>query len=129
MKIEHVAIWVLDLELMKTFYVKNFNGKAGPKYYNATKQFSSYFITFASGCRLELMHKPKMVKSLNAVKEQELGLAHVAIAVGDKLKVNHLTYQLKQNGYTVLSEPRTTGDGYYESVVLDPENNQIEITI
>ncbi|MEL6143215.1 MAG: VOC family protein [Bacteroidota bacterium] len=129
MRIEHLAIWATDLEKMKTFYEKYFGAKAGGKYHNPSKNFTSYFLSFESGCRLELMHKPEIPANKNGVLEQYIGLIHFAIAVGSKEKVDQLTQELKSNGYKVIGEPRTTGDGYYESVVLDPEQNRIEITI
>lgn len=129
MKIEHLAIWVADLERMKIFYEKYFQAKPGEKYHNPKKQFESYFLSFSDGPRLELMCRPD-IKSVNKNNEQEFfGFAHIAISVGSKEKVNHLTEELRSNGIEVIGEPRTTGDGYYESVVLDPEGNRIEITI
>lgn len=129
MKIEHLAIWVRDLELMRKFYEDNFGAVSGDKYINQNKQFTSYFLSFDCGPRLELMHRPDIGKDLISKKEKEFfGLAHFAISVGSKECVNTLTVQLEQQGYKVLGPPRTTGDGYYESVVLDPEGNRIEIT-
>ncbi len=128
MKIEHVAIWVKDLEGIRTFYERYFEANAGEKYHNPKKNFTSYFLSFTSGSRLELMQQPDIISKFE--KENEfLGLTHLAISVGSKDKVNDLTAQIKKDGYTIIGEPRTTGDGYYESVVLDPEGNRIEITI
>ncbi len=129
MKIEHLAIWVQDLEKMKSFYEKYFDGKAGDKYHNPTKNFTSYFLSFNSGCRLELMHKPTIPKNLNDFISEYIGIIHFAISVGSKEKVDALTNQLRNDNFKVVGEPRTTGDGYYESVILDPENNRIEITV
>jgi len=129
MKIEHLAIWVKDLEIMKQFYETYFGGTAGAKYHNPTKKFTSYFLSFEQGCRLELMHKPSIPDNLNDIKRQYIGIIHFAISVGSKEKVNALTETLRTAGFTVAGEPRTTGDGYYESVVLDPEMNYIEITV
>ena len=126
MKIEHVAIWVNDLEGMRDFYKKYFNGEENSLYHNPKKQFESYFITFEGGARLELM---KRVVIEDALQTETLGYAHIAFSVGSKEKVNELTNTLREAGYAVLNGPRTTGDGYYESVVSDPEGNQIEITI
>ncbi len=126
MRIEHLAIWVKDLELMKQFYSDYFNAEAGKKYCNPKKNFSSYFLRFDSGSRLELMHRPKIMQESN---NNQLGLAHFAVSVGSKEIVDELTQTLKDKGYVITGEPRTTGDGYYESVVLDPEGNSIEITI
>tara|TARA_R110000765_G_scaffold73247_3_gene143180 strand:+ start:91 stop:477 length:387 start_codon:yes stop_codon:yes gene_type:complete len=128
MRIEHIAIWVTDLEMMRTFYERYFNALSGEKYYNPTKEFSSYFLRFTDGARLEIMHKPSIGKSSN-IDTIRTGFIHFAMSVGSKEKVNSLTDELRADGYTITGEPRTTGDGYYESVVLDPEGNQIEITI
>lgn len=129
MKIEHLAIWVKDLEKMRTFYENYFEGKAGEQYHNPTKNFYSYFLSFEEGCRLELMHKREVPENKNVIENQYIGIIHFAISVGSKEKVDSLTQELRQAGYSVVGEPRTTGDGYYESVVLDPEENRIEITI
>ena len=128
MKIEHLAIWVTDLETMKDFYQKYFDLKAGEKYINEKKQFHSYFLSFGdSGARLELMQMPN-IKSKTDQRGLDMGLAHFAISVGSKEKVNDLTERLRKDNFTIASEPRTTGDGYYESVFLDPEGNYVEIT-
>lgn len=129
MRIDHLAIWVNDLELMKGFYEKYFNGSAGEKYHNPKKKFNSYLIQFDTGCRLELMHKPTIPQNLNNLASENIGIIHFAISVGTKDEVDKLTDQLRGDGYKVKGEPRLTGDGYYESVILDPENNHIEITI
>jgi lactoylglutathione lyase len=126
MKIEHLAIWVQDLEKMKSFYSHYFDAEAGPKYFNTEKNFESYFLHLKEGCRIELMRIPHVRET---TKKEMLGLAHIAIAVGTKESVDSLTRKLKADGLSVSSEPRTTGDGYYESVILDPEGNRIEITI
>jgi len=126
MKIEHLAIWVQDLEKMKSFYRTYFGAEAGPKYFNVNKNFESYFLHFKEGCRIELMRIPHVNES---AEKEMLGLAHIAVSVGTKELVDRLTQKLKSDGYQVMSEPRTTGDGYYESVILDPEGNRIEITI
>jgi len=129
MKIEHLAIWVNDLEQMKNFYETYFAGTAGDLYHNTTKQFKSYFLSFDTGCRLELMHRPIIPKNINDLSKEYIGLIHFAISVGSKERVDELTEQLRVDGYEIAGEPRTTGDGYYESVVLDPEKNRIEITV
>jgi lactoylglutathione lyase len=126
MKINHVAIWVEDLEKMKLFYEKYFQATAGAKYHNPTKNFHSCFLTFDGGCRLELMYRPDIKKK---DKAESVGITHLAISVGSKDRVNSLTELLRIAGYAIVGEPRTTGDGYYESVILDPENNRIEITV
>ncbi|GGE93925.1 lactoylglutathione lyase [Chishuiella changwenlii] len=129
MRIEHIAIWVSDLELMKNFYETYFEMSSGKKYMNIAKHFQSYFLSFngLNKTRIELMHKPDLF--LNEFKRDMLqGFAHIAISVGSKEKVDDLTNKLRNDGYTVIGEPRTTGDGYYESIVEDPERNWIEIT-
>ena len=127
MKIEHLAIWVSDLEVSRTFYTTYFGAKSGEKYHNPKKNFTSYFLSFEGSPRLEIMHRPDITKILEAGQEV-LGLTHFAISVGSKNKVDDLTEQLREDGHIIVGEPRTTGDGYYESVVLDPEGNRIEIT-
>lgn len=128
MRIEHLAIWVTDLEASKDFYTSYFEASAGEKYHNPQKSFTSYFLRFESGSRLELMHRPDVAKLLE-VGQEVIGLTHFAISVGSKEKVDRLTERLRNDGYGIIGEPRTTGDGYYESVVLDPEGNRIEITV
>ena len=199
MKIEHMAIWVKDIDKVCEFYRKYFGGEVHPLYHNPAKQFTSRFITFKDGARLEIMHRPDInvgtlteskenidsktyvgtissiqsylnrlgnrtkyiwfcftrlirfhVKrpiasvatgsSLTGMTEHEdvglwrshspnTGFAHLAFSVGSKEKVDHLTQQMSDDGITIVGQPRTTGDGYYESVVLDPEGNRIEITV
>jgi len=129
MKIEHLALWVTDLEQMKSFYEKYFSAQAGERYHNPTKNFSSYFLSFSDGPRLELMHRPEIPESGYAQGSEYKGLIHFAISVGSKEKVDQLTEELRVAGHTIAGEARRTGDGYYESVVLDPEGNRIEITI
>ena len=128
MRIEHLAIWTKDLERLKAFYIKYFGATAGEKYENKNKQFESYFLAFESGARLELMYRPDIPESLNDPVRQFFGLIHVAFSVGSKAQVDALTARLKQDGYPVLDGPRQTGDGYYESCVLDADGNRLEIT-
>ncbi len=129
MRIEHLAIWTENLELVRDFYVTYFDMTCGEKYFNPIKGFSSYFLQFKdSATRIELMHRPDILQH-TGVKGQFNGLTHFAISVGSIEKVNQLTERLRNDGYTIHGEPRTTGDGYYESVILDPEGNLIEITI
>jgi lactoylglutathione lyase len=127
-RIEHVALWVKDLEKMKDFYLRYFDVNAGEKYTNPKKSYSSYFINFSDGCRLELMHLPDIL-DLPSSGEEYGGWAHIAISLGSKEKVLDLTEKLREDGFTVKGEPRYTGDGYFESVILDPENNPVELTI
>ena len=128
MKIEHIAIWTHDLESMRQFYLEYFELESNEKYYNPKKEFSSYFLSFKSGPRIELMHKPDIAKKLNELGTS-LGLTHFAISLGSKKHVDELTEKMKTNGVEIVGEPRTTGDGYYESVVADPEGNLIELTV
>lgn len=128
MKIEHIALWVNDLELMKEFYCNYFNGVANQKYVNLIKGFSSYFIRFDDGARLELMHTTTLTL-LPMSTIQSHGFTHLACSVGSKQLVDELTNRLRVAGMTILGESRVTGDGYYESVILDPEGNQLEITV
>ena len=128
MKIEHVAIWTRDIEKLKDFYVTYFDGVAGDKYTNHKKQFESYFIKFDSGARLEVMQMITIPSNLNDTINQYIGLIHIAISVGSVEKVNNLTDTLRKAGYRIVSEPRYTGDGYYESCILDSDGDRIEIT-
>jgi lactoylglutathione lyase len=127
MRIEHIALWVEDLEKMKEFYLKFFDTKCNNKYENPNKKFSSYFLSFDSGARIELMHKPDIIGDPEKIRE-ESGLAHFAVSVGSKEKVDALTNLIRENGHPIIGEPRITGDGYYECIVSDPEGNLIEIT-
>lgn len=126
-RIEHVAMWVDDLEATCTFYVRYFGATAGPPYHNPAKGFRSRFLTFSGGARIELMHTTALAPVVQAPGAQRMGLTHLAISVGDDAAVDVLTARLREDGFTVLDGPRRTGDGYYESVVLDPEGNRIEI--
>jgi len=128
MKIDHLALWTFDLERSRIFYEKYFDAKAGDKYFNPKKDFESYFLSFKDGCRLEIMQMPGVIP-LDRRGVQHIGLIHFAVSVGDKTAVDTLTEELRTDGYEVVGEPRMTGDGYYESVVLDPDGNRIEITI
>ncbi len=184
MKIEHIAIWVRDIDKVCEFYRKYFGGVVHPIYHNPTKQFTSRFITFDDSARLEVMHRldidfGKNVWTVTSLQSdthrsanekmraffrfltsavfhvkplqgecsahtcmgitepqevghkvsQHLGFTHLSFSVGSKEEVDHLTKQMSSEGVPVIDQPRTTGDGYYESVVLDPEGNRIEITV
>jgi lactoylglutathione lyase len=129
MRIEHMAIWTKNLEQLKSFYEDYFAAQAGEKYINPTKQFESYFLTFDSGARLELMRMPAIPASLDDPDRQFTGYIHLALAVGSEAQVDALTARLQQDGYRLLDGPRRTGDGYYESVILDPDGNRVEITV
>lgn len=128
MKIEHIAIWTRDIERMRAFYLKFFDLNANEKYHNPKKKFSSYFLSFKNGARIELMHQAD-IDEPNRKLKYKLGLTHFAISVGSKEKVDLLTERIRKSGHQVIGEPRTTGDGYYESVISDPEGNLIEITV
>jgi len=127
MKIEHLAIWVNDLELMKEFYLRFFDLQSNEKYHNPKKNFSSYFLSFPTGARLELMHRTDISERVEN-GDTKLGITHFAISLGSNEKVDVLTNTIRDAGYKIVGEPRTTGDGYYESVIADPEGNLIEIT-
>ena len=127
MKIEHVAMYVNDLEAARDFFVLYLEGKSNNGYHNPKTDFRSYFINFDDGARLEIMNKPAMSDQEKDVNRT--GFIHVAFSVGSPKKVDELTAKLKDNGFEVLSGPRTTGDGYYESCIISVEGNQIEITV
>lgn len=125
-KIEHIAMYVNNLEGAKEFFEKYFNAKSNEKYHNIKTGFQSYFLIFNGGARLEIMSKPDVAADDKALTKT--GYAHLAFCVGSRENVDNLTAQLKSDGYSVISGPRVTGDGYYESCVLGFENNLIEIT-
>lgn len=128
MKISHVAIWVNNLEAMKDFYVKYFQMTCNSKYKNPNKKFTSYFLSFKNvSAKIELMHQDDILP-FKGEKGRFTGMAHLAISAGSRQEVDILTERLRSNGYNVVSEPRITGDGFYESVVKDCEGNLIEIT-
>ncbi|WP_374600746.1 VOC family protein [Niveibacterium sp.] len=129
MKIEHVAIWAADLEAQRRFYETHFGATAGDRYHNTRKDFRSYFLRFADGARLELMAMPGIPASQDSVAAQRLGLIHLAFSVGSQEAVDQHHAQSVAEGLRVLDGPRWTGDGYYEYVLLDPEDNRIEVTI
>ena len=136
MNIEHIAIWVSDLEGMKAFYMRFFGMQSGNIYRNQKKQYSSCFLSFGSGARIELMHRPDIHGATDpgnrpgqaADRREQTGLSHLAITTGSREEVDRLTAALRKEGHIIAGEPRITGDGYYESVVLDPEGNRLEIT-
>lgn len=126
MKIEHIGMWVKDLELMRDFYAKFFKAEANDLYHNQKTGFKSYFLSFESGARLEIMTREDITSP--AGEGEWFGYAHLAFSVGSNEDVDALNNQLNQAGFETINGPRTTGDGYYEAVVLDPEGNRIEIT-
>lgn len=127
MKIEHVAMYVNDLEAARAFFIKYLGAVSNDGYHNKTTDFRSYFLTFDDGARLEIMHKPSMEDAEKTLTRT--GYIHIAFSVGSKEKVDEITEVLKRDGYEVVSGPRTTGDGYYESCIVGIEGNQIEITV
>ena len=128
MTLEHVAIWTSRLEDLKTFYIKYFQGTANDRYTNASKGFQSYFLHFQSGARLELMSMPSIPPNANDTLSQHEGIIHLAFGVDSMKEVDEKAMELKAAGFSILSGPRTTGDGYYEFETLDPDNNRIEVT-
>jgi lactoylglutathione lyase len=129
MRIEHIAMWTRDLERLVSFYRTYFGASVGERYVNAAKGFESRFLSFGGGARLELMRSSVPPPVLHEAGAQRMGLTHLALSVGSEEGVETLTARLRQEGYPVLDGPRRTGDGYYESVVLDPDGNRIEITV
>ncbi|MBR4545945.1 MAG: VOC family protein [Oscillibacter sp.] len=127
MKIEHVALYVNDLQAARDFFVNFLDGRSNDGYHNVKTGFRSYFVSFGDGARLEVMNKPDMTDAPKGLNRT--GFVHVAFSVGSKQKVDELTARLRESGYEVVSGPRTTGDGYYESCVVVIEGNQIEITV
>lgn len=129
MTIEHIAIWVRDLESMREYYCRFFGAISNQKYVNMGTSFESYFLAFENGARLEIMSRPDIPPNANdTVGAQHMGLIHLAFGVGDKIAVDQKAAELKENGFRILRGPRTTGDGYYEFETMDPENNRIEVT-
>jgi lactoylglutathione lyase len=129
MTLEHVAIWTNQLEKLKEYYVKYFQGNPNNKYTNSSKDFHSYFLSFASGARLELMTIPDIPGNPNnTMQKQHLGIIHLAFGVDTIEEVEEKAKQLQAAGFPILSGPRKTGDGYYEFETLDPDNNRIEVT-
>lgn len=127
MRIEHLALYAFDLEQMKSFFETYFGASPSELYHNTKTGFKSYFLSFDDGARLELMNRPELLS--NEKGGAYPGLDHLAFSVGSKEKVDQLTAVLKKDGYSIVSGPRTTGDGYYESCILGPEQIRIEITI
>lgn len=127
MRIEHIALYVNDLESARRFFVKYFEATSNDGYHNPQTDFRSYFLSFDNGARLEIMNKPNMSDLPKEINRT--GYAHIAFSAGSQEKVDALTAELKADGYKVISGPRTTGDGYYESCIIALEGNQIEITV
>lgn len=127
-RIDHVALWAKNLEDICAFYRDAFDAQVGPIYENPNKGFTSRFLTFESGARVEVMSSTSLALASKGPGAQALGLVHLAVSLGSEAAVDRLTETLRAKGVPVLDGPRRTGDGYYESVVLDPEGNRIEIT-
>ena len=127
MRIEHIAMYLTDLEAARDFFVTYLGATPNEGYHNKTTNFRSYFLRFDDGARLEIMSKPGMEDAPKALSRT--GYVHIAFSLGSKEAVDALTGKLKQDGYEVISGPRTTGDGYYESCIIGIEGNQIEITV
>ena len=127
MVIEHIAMYVNDLESARDFFVKCLGAKSNDGYHNEKTGFRSFFLSFDGGARIEIMNKPEMTDDTKELNRT--GYAHIAFSVGSKERVDELTEQIKQAGYEVVSGPRTTGDGYYESCIVAIEGNQIELTV
>lgn len=127
MKMEHIAMYVNDLEAAKGFFLKYFGAESNAGYQNPNTGFRSYFLRFEDGARLELMQKPEMQDPPKEIART--GYIHIAFSLGSKEKVDHLTAVLQADGFDVISGPRTTGDGYYESCIAGIEGNQIELTV
>jgi len=128
-RIEHIALWVDDLDAVCAFYEDVFGATAGPRYANPSKGFESRFLSFESGARVEVMTTTRLSPMRHPAGAERMGLTHFAISLGSESAVREITEQLKAKGVTVLDGPRRTGDGYYESVILDPEGNRVELTV
>ena len=126
-RLEHVALWTEDVERLTAFYCAYFGGSAGQRYVNSAKGFESRFVSFGGGARLEIMRTSSLQPVSYQPGAQRMGLTHLALSVGSEERVDELTQRLRTDGYPVLDGPRRTGDGYYESVVLDPDGNRVEI--
>lgn len=124
MHLHHIAVWTQRLEELRDFYVRYFDGRSGGKYVNPAKGFESYFVSFGDGCRLELMRRTDIHERRTA---PQIGLCHMAFACGSRDEVVALTERLRADGYRIAGEPRTTGDGCFESVAEDPDGNKVEL--
>lgn len=125
MKIDHIAIFVKDLEASKAFYQKYFAASANGGYYNPKSGLRTYFLSFDGGARIKIMHRPDVAE--NSGRALSTGYAHMSFCVGSKSAVDALIEKLQSDGVSIAGFPRTTGDGYYEACVFDPDGNQVEI--
>lgn len=126
MRLDHLAMYVKDLEATRSFFVRYFGASSNEMYHNPKTGLRTYFLSFGDGSRLEIMSRPDVVD--NGKSLFQAGYIHLAFSVGGKEKVDELTHALQADGFTVVSGPRITGDGYYESCIEGPEGNLIEIT-
>jgi len=128
MKLEHIAIWTDNIELLRNYYISFFDGQSNEMYINPKNQFQSYFISFESGARLEIMSMPNIPDNTNdTINAQHKGIIHIAFGVDTKQEVDAKASLLVANGFEILNGPRVTGDGYYEFVTLDPDKNRLEV--
>ena len=127
MVIEHIAMFVNDLEAARDFFVQFLDGRSNDGYHNTETGFKSFFVSFDDGARIEIMNSPYMIDG--GKKLDRIGYEHIAFSVGSKEKVDELTDKIREAGYEVISGPRTTGDGYYESCVVAIEGNRVELTV
>lgn len=127
MRIDHIAIWTYNLEGLRNFYMHYFDASSNEVYHNHSREFRSYFISFGGDCKIEIMEMPGIPKSKDNPVKQFSGIIHFAIKLGSKAEVNELTETLRKDGFKIIGEPRTTGDGFYESVFLDPDGNRVEL--
>ena len=129
MRIEHLALWTTDLDRSVAFYVTYFGAVAGDLYHNEKKGFASRFLSFGDGARLEVMTTTTLAPLEAEPGAQRMGLTHFAVSLGSEAAVEALTERMRADGFPILDGPRRTGDGYYESVTLDPDGNRIELTV
>ena len=128
-RIEHIAVWTADIERLASFYAEYFGASIGAKYANPSKGFESRFLTFQSGARLELM-KTSMLRPVTYERGvQRMGMTHLALSLGSAHRVDEVTATLREAGFAIEDGPRWTGDGYYESVIIDPDGNRLELTV
>jgi lactoylglutathione lyase len=128
-RIEHIALWTDDIDRLAGFYARYLGAQIGPLYVNAGKGYQSRFLTFEGGARLELMKTSTLRPTGHEPGDQRMGLTHLAISLGNERRVDELTGELRHAGFAVVDGPRRTGDGYYESVILDPDGNRVELTV
>jgi len=129
MKINHIAIYTNDLDQLCKFYLQYFGCRCSAKYENTQKGFESYFLTFDLGPKIEIMKKDSIENKHPINGQEKIGFSHLAVSVGSKERVDYLTFRFEQDGLKIISKPRLTGDGFYESVISDPDGNRIELTI